>query len=66
MCVARVAQKPRRLVCTASVASNPDTAIYERLKGRTVIRSSDGQRVELVSLWSPKERAVVAFARSLG
>ena len=31
-----------------------------------LIRASDGQRLELVKQWGPKDRAVVAFARSLG
>lgn len=31
-----------------------------------VIRSSDGAKLDIPSLWGPNERAVVAFARSMG
>lgn len=49
-----------------SVTTNGTTQAYNRLKGIKVYRSSDGQLVDITTLWGPGERAVVAFARSFG
>mmetsp|Transcript_27411 Transcript_27411/g.89726 ORF Transcript_27411/g.89726 Transcript_27411/m.89726 type:complete len:109 (+) Transcript_27411:162-488(+) len=47
----------------------PDEAppdAYEALKGKTVYRATDGESLDVTSLWSEDERCVVAFMRSFG
>ena len=69
----RGAARPARLsvvrpqASAAATAATPGTTkAYEALRGVKLIRSSDGALVDLPSLWGPGERAVVAFARSMG
>lgn len=56
----------RAAAAPPAAASNGTTEAYNRMKGIKVIRSSDGQLVDLTTLWGPNERAVVAFGRSFG
>jgi hypothetical protein len=64
----------RRLltVCAASTQASQVPAAagaadyYDRLRGKQVFRSSDGAAVDIPSLIGPGDRAVVAFARSMG
>ncbi len=66
------AGRPQRVVqvraaaAPAAATTNGTTEAYNRIRGIKVIRSSDGQLVDLTTLWGPNERAVVAFGRSFG
>lgn len=44
----------------------PSEEYHKRLRGQRVIRSSDGAELDITSLWTEGERAVVVFGRSFG
>ena len=50
----------------ASAATAPLDRAHERLAGVSVLRAADGAPVDVTSLWSSDQRAVVAFFRSFG
>ena len=52
--------------CSRNRFSHHHWAIHILSHNPQVFRSSDGERVDLTTLWGPGERAVVAFARSFG
>ena len=59
------AARPRAPTRLGAAAAPLDRA-HERLAGVSVLRAADGAPVDVTSLWSSDQRAVVAFFRSFG
>mmetsp|Transcript_4862 Transcript_4862/g.6021 ORF Transcript_4862/g.6021 Transcript_4862/m.6021 type:complete len:130 (-) Transcript_4862:11-400(-) len=49
-----------------AMAGGAGSDTYRKLQGQQVLRATDGQPVDITSLWGENDRAVVVFFRSFG
>ncbi|KAL6753369.1 hypothetical protein V8C86DRAFT_2727021 [Haematococcus lacustris] len=64
--LSRSLRTTRAAPAASAAAMAPLADAWSKIHGLKVIRSSDGEAVDLTTLWGPGERAVVAFTRSFG